>query len=57
MKNKLLITFCLLWIPLEIYFIITNYTKGYPFTVNVLLLAGFLGVLYLLSRKENRDAI
>lgn len=56
MKNKVYIIFCLLFIPLEVYFIITNYSKGYPFVVNVLLLVGFLAVLYLLSGKENRDA-
>ena len=49
----MLIIICLLWILFEIYCIINNYLKEFPITTNVVLLLGFLGVLYLICGKDD----
>ena len=55
MKTKILITICLIAILIETYFIIKNYWKGDPFTVNIVLLIGFLGAIYLISSGDNTE--
>ena len=53
MKKKVMIIFCLVWILLEAYLIVHNYLNESPVATNVVLLIGFLGVLYLISGNEN----
>lgn len=55
MKKIILITIFLLWILLEIYLIIKNYSNGNPIMTNVVLLIGFLGGLYFISGKNKKD--
>ena len=53
MKKRFLIILCIIWILLETYFIITSYLKEQPIATNVIILIGFLGVLYLICGKDN----
>lgn len=53
MKKKTIVIFCVIWILLEIYFIVNNYLNENPIATHVVLLVGFLVALYLNSGKDN----
>ena len=53
MKKKMLIIICTIGVLLEIYLVIDGYLNEYPIAVNVLLLLGFSGLLYLICGKDN----
>ena len=53
MKRKRIIIICIIGILLEIYLIIDGYLNEYPIAINVFLLLGFLGGLYLICGKDD----
>ncbi len=53
MKKRLLITFCIIWILVSSYLIISGYLKGLPIGTHVVMLIGYLGVLYLACGKDD----
>lgn len=56
MKNrKRLIGFCVLWILVESYLLITNYSNGFPIITELIVLIGLLLALYLIVREDERN--
>jgi hypothetical protein len=53
MKKRLLITFFIIWILVSSYLIISGYLKGLPIATHVVMLIGYLGVLYLIFGKDD----
>jgi hypothetical protein len=53
LQKRLLITFCIIWILVSSYLIISGFLKGLPIATHVVILLGFLLVLYLACGRND----
>ena len=53
MNKKFLITFCIIWILVLTYLIISGYLKEVPIATHVVMLIGYLLVLYLACGNDD----